>query len=196
MIIVFSSSSWSYLLTSQVSTFTSLPRSLYSYTFYTNLMKLVHFTYFTGSFSSQTVCRIDKISCTVYPTDIDICMNRPIIRRSQTWSGTWIYSDESCLNQCMKWEGACCGRCHDLACFCTYCSHWNTIRCQPSLISIISKVLLWVKIVFLWPVLKSNYFKIVLFKNLMPFQIRRGDQSTSEGDHLFKRPGWKILGRL
>ena len=28
------------------------------------------------------------ISCTVYPTDIDICMNRPIIRRSQTWSGT------------------------------------------------------------------------------------------------------------
>ena len=23
------------------------------------------------------------ISCTVYPTDIDICVNRPIIRRSQ-----------------------------------------------------------------------------------------------------------------
>ena len=27
------------------------------------------------------------ISCTVYPTDIDICVNRPIIRRSQKWSG-------------------------------------------------------------------------------------------------------------
>ena len=27
------------------------------------------------------------ISCTVYPTDIDICVNRPIIRRSKKWSG-------------------------------------------------------------------------------------------------------------
>ena len=134
------------------------------------------------------------ISCTVYTTDIDICVNRPVIRRSQTWSGIWIYSDESCLNQCIKLEGTYCGRCHDLACFCTYRSHWNTMRCQPSFISIISKVLLRVKIVFLWLVLKSNYFKIVLFKNLMPFQIRRGDRSTSEGDHLLKRSGWKILG--